>query len=316
MNYMRENIWFPEAEMMKSAIAGVKAADNEAKIVLHIAGLGISPDNVFVKTFFYTMIERDVDFDYAGLSYPYRDYHPTEKPYFLSQEFRDTITYLTTLQKKVIISEFGYPNSPVGIEGDPDPGYPYTPIGQATWIRDFLNACFEENHIERAFYFYPEYFPGLSYGSTINLESSGLFVDDTHLQPAVYEFRRWCCLNPADFENDGDVDITDLGTLSMYWLSPDCNYPHWCEGTDLNYSGRVDFLDLALFAKNWLWEKIPADIDINGIIDFIDYAIWAAHWTEQNCTEPDWCAATDLNHNGQVDIFDLAEMAQNWLAGK
>ena len=191
MNYMRENIWFPEAELMKSAIAGVRAADDEAKIVLHIAGLGISPDNLFVKTFFYTMIERDVDFDYAGLSYPYRDYHPTEKPYFLSKEFRDTIAYLTSLKKKVIISEFGYPNSPIGIDGDPDPGYPYTPTGQATWVKDFLAACFEENHIERAFYFYPEYFPGLSYGSAISLESSGLLADDTHLQPAAYEFRAW-----------------------------------------------------------------------------------------------------------------------------
>jgi hypothetical protein len=133
---------------------------------------------------------------------------------------------------------------------------------------------------------------------------------------AWYSDGEWSSPILADFDEDGDVDIIDFGTLSMHWLSQDCNYPHWCEGTDLNYSGFVDFTDFAIFAENWLWEKMLADIDIDGDVDFTDYAIWAPHWTEQNCTEPDWCAGTDLDHNGQVDIFDLAELAQDWLAGK
>jgi arabinogalactan endo-1,4-beta-galactosidase len=189
MEYMRNNVWFIEAEMLKSAIDGVRRADIKAKIVLHIAGIGLTTNNVFVKTFFETMVEKDVAFDYIGLSYPYRSGHPEVKPYFSSPEFSETINYLRELGKEVIISEYSYPNSAVAIDGISDPGYPYTPEGQAAWIRDFRTAC-KNNGITRIFYFYPEAFPGM-YGSEPNeLESSGLFASDTQSQPALEEFNR------------------------------------------------------------------------------------------------------------------------------
>ena len=188
MEYMKNNIWNKEAIMLKGAISGVKQANPNAKIVLHIAGLGISPDNLWVKTFFEFMIEQGVDYDYAGLSYPYSG-DGVAGPYFANSEFRETIDFLASLGKKVIFSEFGYPNNPAGITGTPDPGYPFTPEGQADWVRDFIAFCLSNNNnIIGLFYFYPEYFPGMSHGSTINLESSGLFMSDTQIHPAMIEF--------------------------------------------------------------------------------------------------------------------------------
>ncbi len=187
MEYMKNNIWNIEAIMLKGAISGVRQANANAKIVLHIAGLGISPNNLFVKTFFETMVDQGVEFEYAGLSY-YSSGGGADA-YFKSAELSETIDFLASLKKKVIFSEFAYPNSPVGITGVPDTGYLYTPKGQANWARDFLSFCAHNNNIKGLFYFYPEYFPGMSNGSTLDLESSGLFASDTQVQPAMLTFR-------------------------------------------------------------------------------------------------------------------------------
>lgn len=120
-------------------------------------------------------------------------------------------------------------------------------------------------------------------------------------------------LNRCDFDTDGDVDLADLQTLVLHWLAEDCNYPDWCEGTDLNYNGFIYFADFATFADNWLWEKIPADLDIDGDVDFLDYAVFAEHWEDPDCKEPDWCSGADLNKNGAVDLYDLAKFAEHWL---
>jgi hypothetical protein len=119
-------------------------------------------------------------------------------------------------------------------------------------------------------------------------------------------------LNPSDFDGSGHVDWVDLAKLGLYWLTEDCNYPDWCERTDLNYSGSVDFLDFGLFAQNWLWKKIPADLDIDGDVDFTDYAIFANKWMN-DCVSPDWCYGCDFNKSGSVGIEDLAEFASHWL---
>ena len=143
-----------------------------------------------------------------------------------------------------------------------------------------------------------------------------VLAQDVRIQdipPQPYEFESK--LNRADFDTDGDVDFADLNTLCLHWLEQDCNYPSWCEGADLNYSGFVDFTDFALFAKNWLWEKIPADIDIDGDVDFVDFALFANRWMNENCAEPDWCSGADLNKSGSVDWYDLGKFADNWLEG-
>jgi prepilin-type processing-associated H-X9-DG protein len=154
---------------------------------------------------------------------------------------------------------------------------------------------------------------------TLKVESNGqimVLAEDVQIQdiPAEsYEFESK--LNRSDFDSDGDVDVNDLSTLGLYWLEQDCNYPNWCEGTDLNYNGSIGFTDFGLFANSWLWGKISADFDIDGDVDFVDYALLADRWMNVDCNEPDWCFGADLNKNTFVDLADLAEFAEYWLEG-
>ena len=43
-----------------------------------------------------------------------------------------------------------------------------------------------------------------------------------------------------------DRRMEQLGVLSSWWLDPDCCHPHWCQGSDLNEDGVVNFIDFAL----------------------------------------------------------------------
>jgi len=52
---------------------------------------------------------------------------------------------------------------------------------------------------------------------------------------------------PADFDLDGNVDLSDLMKFTEYWM---CGQPNWCGGTDLNGDGSVNFTDFATFADN------------------------------------------------------------------
>jgi len=56
---------------------------------------------------------------------------------------------------------------------------------------------------------------------------------------------------PGDFNLDSDVDLTDLAVLFSRWLEENCNYPAWCGGTDLDYSGFIDFMDFAELTEHW-----------------------------------------------------------------
>jgi len=193
MDYMKNNVWNIEATLLKSAISGVKRADPDAKIVLHIGGLEISPGNIFVKSFFQTMVDEGVEFDYAGLSHPY-PYTGWSLPKYSTrcwfQRLQDTIDFLASLGKKVIISEAGYPHDIAGIEGEPMQDFPYTSTGQGAWVRDQLRFTSNSENVIGFFYFYPEWFPGMSADPwTRNLQSSGLFASDTQLEPAMEEFQ-------------------------------------------------------------------------------------------------------------------------------
>lgn len=133
-------------------------------------------------------------------------------------------------------------------------------------------------------------------------------IQEIPAEPYIFESK----LNRSDFDTDGDVDTVDLGTFVLHWLAEDCNYPSWCEETDLNYNHFVDFRDFAIFSEDWLWAKIPADIDIDGNVDFVDYAILANQW-RQIPAFPSADIAPEIP-DGVVDILDLAVFAKYWLA--
>jgi len=55
-----------------------------------------------------------------------------------------------------------------------------------------------------------------------------------------------------DFDGNTQVDFADFAVLAFYWQATDCNNPGWCQGTDLDIDGNVDFDDLMLFCEYWL----------------------------------------------------------------
>ena len=116
----------------------------------------------------------------------------------------------------------------------------------------------------------------------------------------------------SDLNGDGVVNFFDFAILAAHWLDV-CSEPDWCQGSDSDYSGRVDFVDLLNFVDDWLW--CWADLDMDGSVNFTDYAIFAYNWMDDTCCDPDWCEGTDFDHSGSVDMLDLATFARYWLEG-
>jgi len=155
LDTLREDIWPQEALLLQAAIEGVRAADPEAAIMLHIA---LSIDPVFASAFYTSMQELGVDYDHIGLSY----YPPAFGP-LMSAELCRTLDILDEqLGLPVVIAEFAYPASiptggPFGYWKHALPGYPLTPEGQASWIADFLASLRANPNIVGAYYFSPDF---------------------------------------------------------------------------------------------------------------------------------------------------------------
>jgi len=56
-----------------------------------------------------------------------------------------------------------------------------------------------------------------------------------------------------DLNSDEVVNFGDFAIFSSQWYATDCNDPNWCDGADLERDGDVDYNDLELFVKYWLW---------------------------------------------------------------
>jgi len=57
----------------------------------------------------------------------------------------------------------------------------------------------------------------------------------------------------ADFTGEGRIDIDDLAVFGIAWLS-NTGTANWNENCDLSHDGQITLLDLAEFAKYWLWQ--------------------------------------------------------------
>jgi len=62
----------------------------------------------------------------------------------------------------------------------------------------------------------------------------------------------WELAIPGDLNLDGRIDSSDFTILADHWLASDCGEYAWCDGTDLDRSGQVDFIDLEMMVNNWL----------------------------------------------------------------
>jgi len=189
MVYMINSVWKKEAYLLTAAIRGVKRADPDAKTVLHVNSMAsFNNDDIVDRYFFQTMVNENVPFDYAGLSntYPNPGWLPGGRSrdwYF--RRFLKTIDYIASLGKPVIISEGGYSSFVYDNTIAPITDYPFSPEGQAAWVRDQLR--FTSNHpaIKGFFYWYPDWFQHDGPGQA---QSIGLFKNDREPLPGMFEF--------------------------------------------------------------------------------------------------------------------------------
>ena len=78
------------------------------------------------------------------------------------------------------------------------------------------------------------------------------------------------------------------------------------DGQDVNSSS----VDITVIDIN----SITCDFYEDGFIDFLDFAILADYFAGDNCTEPNWCQGTDVDHSGSTDILELTIFIERWLS--
>lgn len=132
-------------------------------------------------------------------------------------------------------------------------------------------------------------------------------------------FERQCVTDPpGDAMCDCGVDFLDLSVIAGKWSLVGCSAANnWCSRADVDQSGSVDMLDVAVLAANWLVDSrdIP-DFAPSRTIDSADLAVLFANWLRTDCGPAnDWCQRADMDSSGTIDLLDLARFSSYWLEG-
>jgi hypothetical protein len=122
----------------------------------------------------------------------------------------------------------------------------------------------------------------------------------------------------GDLNRDCFVDFADVDILAQNWLRSDLLPAD--DYLDLYFDGRVNLLDFAILADEWMlcsdWQnanclEIPldldADINLDGIVNFLDYNILVSNWGTPSDVR------ADIDGSKIVDYNDLAVMSAQWL---
>jgi arabinogalactan endo-1,4-beta-galactosidase len=193
LDYMRTQVWTPQAELLKAAIAGVREVDPNARIVLHVSSVGLTPGDSYIKAFYKHMVDLGVPFDIAGLSMPYSEGSWRLHEYTTDCWFgrvQETVSYLARLGKKSMISEASYPNSPRAQNGAPMGEFPFSEAGQGAWVREYLRFGNNNPDMVGFMYFYPDWYPGAADKPSVEaMESYGFFNADKSPRPSLREFK-------------------------------------------------------------------------------------------------------------------------------
>lgn len=189
VKWMHDNIWVTEAQLLNAAARGIRRANPSAKIVLHTTGMFGLCLGIEGPAFFDTMIEQNVDFDYAGLSF-YPGLLPAGGKWGAGpwlQRAQALVAHIATLGKKTIIAETAYPHATVDPTawGTAVPEWSYAPDGQRAWLDAMMRFTSNNPNIVGWMYFYPEYYPGFTTGATSG--SYGLFETETQPEPALLD---------------------------------------------------------------------------------------------------------------------------------
>lgn len=155
---LKDRLWADEASLILACEAGVKAADPEAKFLLHLAHWW---DADFCIAFFEFMKQHQVQIDDAGLSY-----FPSSNigGSLALAQFSEVVSRLgDAIGRPIIIPETGYPSSSdfggqFANWRNEVPGYPLTPEGRRRWLTDFVRFCASHQKIAGIFYWSPEWY--------------------------------------------------------------------------------------------------------------------------------------------------------------
>jgi len=162
---------------------------------------------VFVPAFFQAMHDAGVPFDYGALSHPYAttpwklEHYPAACWFKRLALSFDRIGDVTG--KSTMMVEGDYPAATTtGIISAPMPAFPFTPAGQAAWVRQQLRFAAGRPNIAGWHYFYPDMASDVIGNSVeeMPLAATAVFVTSTTPRPALAEFRANLSIFSTGFE--------------------------------------------------------------------------------------------------------------------
>jgi hypothetical protein len=124
------------------------------------------------------------------------------------------------------------------------------------------------------------------------------------------------CIDAGDPNSDWTAELWPHGkriNMGAYGGTPQASMSLSTAGNIANLNNdpcdTIDFNDLALFVGKWLYEEVllPEDLDRNGTVNFVDYAIFARQWPGALAAEPGIeyeispCEGMGLSATGQMD---------------
>ncbi|MBI1927153.1 glycosyl hydrolase 53 family protein [Candidatus Poribacteria bacterium] len=186
----RIKAWTESAEIIKAAIAGVKSAAPDGKIMLHIAMTWVYD---FARGYFGFISQQGVAFDYMGLSY-----YPSSPAMREMRTIEAIDAFVNRLydqfKRPIIIAEYAFPHTADfthAIFKDwnlPVYGYEPTTQGQKQMLSTFLNWARAHPHVYGVYYWSPEwYIPGEPHVEA-GWGPMCLFGPDGRALPAVESF--------------------------------------------------------------------------------------------------------------------------------
>jgi arabinogalactan endo-1,4-beta-galactosidase len=136
--WLESHLWPYEAKMLAAAADGIRSVDPKARFSTHASGI-VATQPAFAVAFFTALKHGGFSADELGVSY-----YPTSSAYPKDrlQAFKDMAKAVQReLGRPVFIAEFGYPAARMSgtfVWNDAAAGYPATPDGQASFLRDLV----------------------------------------------------------------------------------------------------------------------------------------------------------------------------------
>lgn len=138
IEWLQSHLWPHEARILAAVAEGIRSVDPKARFSTHVSGItSVAPAQAVA--FFKAMRDGGFAADELGASYyPTSSANPPDR----LQAFKNMATSVQReLRRPVFVAEFGYPSRKMEsgfIWNDAVKGYPLSPEGQASFIRDLV----------------------------------------------------------------------------------------------------------------------------------------------------------------------------------